>query len=47
MINWIVKNRTVWSFNCVYLQNMFINHIFKIYVKIGFGLEYPTMLEMS
>ena len=30
----IVRNRTVSSFNCVYLQNVFTNHIFYIYVKI-------------
>ena len=33
MLNWIVRNRTVHSFNCVYLQNMFTNHIFIIYVN--------------
>ena len=25
MLNQIVRNRTVWSFNCVYLQNVFTN----------------------
>ena len=40
MLNWIVKNRSVWSLNCVYLKNVFINHIFNIYVKTGFGLNY-------
>ena len=39
MLNWIVRNRTVWSFNCVYLKNVFTNHIFDIYVKIGFGIK--------
>ena len=33
MQNWIARNRTVGSFNCVYLQNVFTNHIFGIYVK--------------
>ena len=37
MVNWIVRNRTVWSFNCVYLQNFLTNHIFDKYVKSGFG----------
>ena len=39
MLNWIVGNRTVWSFNCVYLKNVFTNHIFNIFVKTGFGIE--------
>ena len=38
-LNWIVRNRTVWSFNCMYLQNVFRNHIFNIYVKTGFGIK--------
>ena len=46
MLNWIVRNRTVWLFNCVYLQNVFANHIFNVYVKIGFGIKKPTMVEM-
>ena len=25
--NWIARNRTVWSFNCVFTQNVFTNHI--------------------
>ena len=29
MLNWIVRNRTVWSFNCMYLQNVFPNRICK------------------
>ena len=33
MLNWIVKNITAWSFNYVYLQNVFTNHIINIYVK--------------
>ena len=44
MLNWIVRNRTVWSLNCVYQQNVFRNHIFYIYVKTGIGV-YPTMFE--
>ena len=39
MLNWIVKDETVWSFNCVYLQNMFTNNIFNIYVKAEFGIK--------
>ena len=46
MLNWIVRNRTVWSFNSVYLQNRFINHIFDIYVKTGFDNK-PTMVNMA
>ena len=32
MLNWIVRNRTVGSFNSMYLQNVFTN-IFDIHVK--------------
>ena len=32
--------------NCVYLQNMFTNHIFDIYVKTGFGIKQPRMVDM-
>ena len=39
MLNLIVRNRTVWLFNCMYLQNVFTNHIFDIYVKTGFGIK--------
>ena len=39
MLNWIVWNRTVGSFNCVYQKNVFANHIFNIYVKTGFGIK--------
>ena len=38
-------NRTVWSFNWVYLQNVFTNHIY-VYVKTGFGIKLPTMVDM-
>ena len=36
MLNWTVRKRTVWLFNSVYLQNVFTNHIFNIYVKTVF-----------
>ena len=39
MLNWIVRKRTVSSFKYVYLQNVFTNHIFDIYVKTGFGIK--------
>ena len=39
MLNWIVRNRTVWSFNCEYLKNMNTNHIFNLYVKTGFDIK--------
>ena len=45
MLNWIVRNWTVWLFNRVYWLNVFTNHIFNIYVKIGFGIWYPTMVD--
>ena len=32
MLNWIVRNRNVGSFNCVYLQNVLPNHIYLIYI---------------
>ena len=28
------------------LQNVFTNHIFNIYVKIGFGIKQPAMVDM-
>ena len=46
IINWIVRNWTVWLFNGVYLQKVFINHIFNICVKTGFGIQTPTMVDM-
>ena len=46
MWNWIVRNRTVWSFDNVYLQNKFTNHISDIYVKTGFSIKLPTMADM-
>ena len=39
MVNWIVRNRTVSSFNCVYRQNEFTNHIFNILAKKVFGIK--------
>ena len=44
MVNWIIKNRTVWSSNWVYLQNVFTNHIFNIYVKQNLALNYQQWL---
>ena len=38
MQNWIVRNRTVWLFDCVSTKCV-INHIFNIYVKTGFGIK--------
>ena len=35
----MVRNRTVWSFDCVYLQNVLTNHKFNIYVKTGFSIK--------
>ena len=31
MLNWIVRNKTIWSFNCVYLNKLFTNNTFLIY----------------
>ena len=31
----------------MYLQNVFMNHIFDIYVKIGFGIIETTMVDVS
>ena len=39
MVNWSVRNRAVWSFNSVYIQNVFTNHMFNIYVKTGFDIR--------
>ena len=46
MLKWIVKNRTVWSFNCVYLENVFTNDIFDFNEKTRFGINYPTMVDV-
>ena len=46
MLDWIVRNRTVYSFNFLHLQNVFTHHIFNIYVKTGFGFKWPTMFDM-
>ena len=49
MLKWIVRYGTVWSHltMCIYKKNVFINHIFKIYEKIGFGIKSPTIADMS
>ena len=39
MLDWIIWNRNVWSFNCEYLKNVFTNHISKIHVKTGFDIK--------
>ena len=39
MLNLIVRNIAVWSFKYVYLQNVFTNLIFIIYVKAEFGIK--------
>ena len=46
MLNWIVRSRTVWSFNSVYLQNEITNHISNICLKTGFRIKEPTMVEI-
>ena len=38
MLRWIVRNRTVWSFDYEYQQNLFTN-IFNLYVKTGFSTK--------
>ena len=32
MLNWNVKNKTVWSFNRVFKQNVFTNQLFNLYI---------------
>ena len=39
MLNLMVRNTTVWTFYCVYLENVFINHIIDIHVKRGCGIK--------
>ena len=39
MLDCIVINRDAWSFNGQYLQNVFTNHIFNVYVKTVFGIK--------
>ena len=46
MLNWIARNKTVWSFNSVYLQNVFTDYIFNIYVNTGFDIKQPRMVDM-
>ena len=43
MLNWIVRNRTVWFFNCIYQQNVFTNRIFDKYVKTGYAKKKKTI----
>ena len=46
MLNWIVRNRTIWSFNRVYLQNVFTYRIFNIYAKAGFVIKEPAVVDI-
>ena len=46
MLNWMDRNRTVWSLNCMYQQNVFTNHIFNIYVETGLGFKYSTTVDI-
>ena len=39
MLNWIVRNRTVWHLTVSTYKMVFTNHIFNINVKTGFGIE--------
>ena len=39
MLNLIVRNRTVWSFNYVYLQNIFTNNSCNLHVKKDLALD--------
>ena len=39
MLNRTVRNITVGSLNCLYLENVFINYIFDKHVKSGFGIK--------
>ena len=39
MLNCIVRNRTVGSFNWVYQQKVFAGHIFNIYAKTVFDMK--------
>ena len=45
MPNWIVWNRTVWSFKCVYLK-MCLQITFNVHVKIEFDNKQPVMVDM-
>ena len=39
MLKWIARNRTIWWFNYVYLQNVLTNHVFDIKAKRGLGIK--------
>ena len=39
MLNWIVRNKIVGSFNNVYIQNKFTNHILNIYLETAFDIK--------
>ena len=39
MLKGIVRNRSVWSFNCVCQQNVFTHQIFSIYGKNDLALK--------
>ena len=44
MLNWIVRNRTVWISNWVYLQNTFTSHIF--YIRNAFN-KFPDFFVQA
>ena len=46
MLNRIVRDKTVWSFNCVYLQNVFINYESNSCKKTGFGIKWLKMVDV-
>ena len=39
MLNWVVRDRTIGSFNWGYRQNVFTIPIFNIYAKTEFGIK--------
>ena len=41
MLNWIIGKRTVCSFHCVYLQNVFTDHIFNIQGRKDDMIPFP------
>ena len=40
------SKKNVGLFNCVCHQNEFTNQIFNIFVKTGFGIKKPTMIDI-
>ena len=46
MLNWIVRNSTVWHLKFICLQDIFINLIFNISVKTKFGIDEPTIPDI-